>query len=128
MKTMKRKILFVDDDANLSQLLSKGLAAYGYETRMENDSTRALEAARAFKPDLIVLDVDMPGMDGGDVAHQLSEQKDTCSLPILFLTSLMVKDDAVRFEKTGETILSKPIRIVDLAQHIEKRLAATGRT
>ncbi len=40
MKAMKRKILFVDDNANLSQLLSKGLAAYGYETRMGNDSTQ----------------------------------------------------------------------------------------
>ncbi len=128
MKTMKRKILVVDDDANLSQLLSKGLTAYGYETRTENDSTCALAAVRAFKPDLLVLDVDMPVMDGGDVARQLSEQPDACNLPILFLTSLMSKEDAVRFEKTGETILAKPIRIVELAQHIEKRLAATGRT
>jgi CheY-like chemotaxis protein len=122
MKTSKRRILIVDDEVDLSLVVKTGLEALGYEVRSENEPSRTLQVARSFKPDLIVLDVCMPGKDGGDVAQELSDQKDVADIPIVFLTSLLSKNDAARSKEQGETILAKPISIAELAQCIEECL------
>jgi CheY-like chemotaxis protein len=122
MKTRKRRILLVDDDARLSRVLKLGLEASGYEVRSENESPRALQVVREFLPDLIVLDINMPGMDGGDVAQELRAQKDVGQTPFIFLTSLLCKQDPARPKALAETILSKPVSIVELKKCIEERL------
>ena len=122
MITRKQRILLVDDDVRLTQILKTGLKACGYEVRSENDSLRALQVVRAFKPDLIVLDVAMPGKDGGEVAQELRDQKDVGETPVIFLTSLLSKTDAARSKEQGETILAKPVSIVELTKCIEECL------
>jgi len=124
MKTNKRRILLVDDDVLLSQALKTGLEVCGYEVRSENEPGRALGAVRAFQPDLIVLDIAMPGKDGGEVAQELGGQKDVEKIPIIFLTSLVTKEEVARAEKHEETILAKPISVVELMKQIEARLGA----
>lgn len=123
MKTDKQRILLVDDDVRLSRVLKTGLEACGYEVRAENEAARALQVVRAFKPDLIVLDIAMPGKDGGEVAQELRDQKDVGNVPILFLTSLLCKNDVDRSQERSETILAKPVSIVELRKCIEKHLA-----
>jgi DNA-binding response OmpR family regulator len=127
MTTCKGRILLVDDDAQLSQVLRIGLEAQGYVTRSENQPGRALGVVREFKPDLIVLDIVMPGKDGGDVAQELSRQKDVAGIPVIFLSSLVSKEDAAKPRPGGETILAKPISIVELTKCIEERLGAKDR-
>ena len=123
MTTCKGRILLVDDDAQLTRVLRTALEAQGYVARAENNSRRALQAAREFKPDLIVLDVVMPGKDGGDVAQEFGGQKDIAKIPILFLTSLKSKDDPAQSRPDGETVLAKPIGIAELTKCIEERLS-----
>ena len=115
----KPKILLIDDDENLSQVLKDGLEARGFEVRTENDGRRALETVREFRPDLIVLDVVMPGTDGSEVAQDIRGHADVRDIPILFLSSLVSKT------KTGKAspYLAKPISILDLAKRIEERLS-----
>jgi DNA-binding response OmpR family regulator len=119
MNTTKRKILLIDNDVVLSKIVSYGLGMVGYEARVENDSSRALLAVRAFMPDLILLDVVMPDMDGGAVAQQLRAKADICRIPIIYFTSMLSKEEAARLAEQGERYLCKPMSIVMLKQYIE---------
>ena len=118
----KKKILLIDDNSHVTQVLSHGLTAVGYETSAENDPTRALQTALAFKPDLVLLDVDMPGMDGGDVMQELRSQREFRETPMIFLTSLATPQDTAARDDASETVLSKPITIVELTRQIEMKL------
>ncbi len=84
------KILIVDDDPKLSGLMHAILDNGGsYEVREENRSFAALNCARAFRPDLVILDVDMPGKSGGDLRAELSGDPALSSVPVLFVTPLV---------------------------------------
>src|SRR5437764_1022270 len=83
----KARILVIDDERGFTQLLRMALPEY--EVRIENDPTRALEAARQFRPHLILLDVLMPELDGGDVAAQLKLDSTLARVPIVFLTAIV---------------------------------------
>ena len=122
MKTSKRRILLVDDEVSLSQILKTGLEACGYEVQSENEPARALQVVRAFKPDLIVLDIQMPGKDGGKVEQELHDQEDVGKIPIIFLTGMLSKEDIARSEGEQARVLAKPVSIVELAKCIEERL------
>jgi two-component system OmpR family response regulator len=119
MNTIKRKIRLIDNDVVLSKLVSYGLGMVGYATRVENVSSHALLAVRAFMPDLILLDVVMPDLEGGAVAQQLRAKVDICRIPLVYFTSRVSPEEAARLTEQGERVLCKPMRIVRLKQHIE---------
>lgn len=109
---MKTRALIVDDDPNLSRLAAVILEQTNlFETRVETQSTRALAAARQFQPDIILLDVDMPGKDGGEVANDIRADATLAKTPILFLTALVSKSEAGQRPVTrgGSRFLSKPV-------------------
>ncbi|HET9418198.1 MAG TPA: response regulator [Chthoniobacterales bacterium] len=108
----KHKILIVDDDPKLSRLVKTILEkTNAYQVQEENRSSAALAAAKAFTPDLVLLDVDMPGKDGGDVARELQADSVLRQTPILFLTSLISHSEAGRgaVERGGMLFLAKPV-------------------
>ena len=107
MCMIKPKILIVDDDARLSTLMATILERAGYETRQENRSFAALSTAQKFQPDLILLDLNMPGKDGGTVAAEIRMEKPLSQTPIIFVTSLIGKSEAGICG--GDRFLSKPI-------------------
>ena len=121
----KKKLLLVDDEVSFTRLLKLNLERTGkFEVRTENKGTEAAQAARSFRPDLIILDVIMPDMDGSEVANRLKDDPLTRSIPILFLTAL-VKDQEI--ESTSGTIgghlfLAKPITTEQLVRTVEKIL------
>src|SRR6185503_21291437 len=72
----KKRVLIIDDEASFARMVKLNLEKSGeFEVRVENKPTYALAAAREFKPDLILLDVIMPAMDGGDVANQIKRDR-----------------------------------------------------
>lgn len=86
----KKKILMVDDDLDFSHLVKTKLQETGkYDVHVENLGSLGHQAAKMFKPDLIVLDVSMPDMDGSEVAEQIRDDKDIKDTPIVFLTSIV---------------------------------------
>lgn len=104
----KSRILVVDDDPKLSGLLAVILDRVGgYEVREENRSFAALQTARSFRPHLILLDVDMPGKDGGAVFNEISVDPVLNGTPIIFVTSLVSKAEAG--VRNGRRYLSKPV-------------------
>lgn len=123
--TDKIKILIVDDDVSISQLVQATLAKTRlYEVRVENRSRQALAVVKEFRPDLILLDVDMPGMDGGEVARQIRADESVRATAIIFFTSLLSQSEAGQalVERSGDQFLAKPIDPAVLIRSIESML------
>jgi CheY-like chemotaxis protein len=108
----KRRVLVVDDDMNLSRLAGMILESSGrYEVMIVNDSACALRVAVQFDPQVMLLDVDMPGKDGGELAREAAHDARLRDVPILFLTGLVSHGEAgsAAIESGGLRFLSKPV-------------------
>ena len=122
---IKSRILIVDDEPNLSGLVRLILQkTQRFEVRVENRSALALSAAREFRPDMVLLDVDMPGKDGGDVAREIQAEPGFRNVPILFLTSLISRSEAGEGEtiRGGQRYLAKPVQATVLVATIDRLL------
>jgi len=122
----KNKILIVDDEATITRLLKLNLETSGdYEVREENEGLKALAAARQFKPDLVLLDVMMPDMDGGDVAAQLQSDRLLKKIPIIFLTAAVKKEELTASGGVigGFPYIAKPLDMKGVLEQIELQLA-----
>ncbi|MBI4846071.1 MAG: response regulator [Candidatus Omnitrophica bacterium] len=121
----KKKILLVDDEESFTMMVMLNLEETGFlEVRMENKGTKAFEAAKEFKPDLIFLDVIMPDCAGPDIANQLSEDEDTKNIPIVFLTAVVTQEEAAEKEGNigGRTFIAKPVSVEKLLSFIKEKL------
>jgi CheY-like chemotaxis protein len=108
----KRRVLVVDDDVNLSRLAGMILEGSGkYEVMIVNQSARALAAAIHFKAEVMLLDVDMPGLGGGDLAREAALDSRLRDVPVLFLTGLVRPEEtnAGPIESGGMQFLAKPV-------------------
>ena len=91
----KKRILIIDDEASFTRMVKLNLEKTGaFEVREENRAAYALTAAREFKPDVILLDVIMPTMDGGDVAAHIRNDRNLKNTPIIFLTATVSQREA----------------------------------
>ena len=118
----KIRILAIDDEPGFTRLLK--LVLHHYEIREENDALRAFETARAFRPDLILMDVIMPGVDGGNLAARIRSDVMLKRVPIVFLTAVVSPEEAGNTAKTigGFAFLAKPVSPEVLEQCIEEHL------
>lgn len=125
MSTEKKRILVVDDEASITRLLKLNLEQTNdYDVRTENDATAALAAAEEFKPDLILLDVMMPEMDGGELAASFQANAKLKSVPIVFLTAAATKGEVyARGGKVGGLpFLAKPVELAEVIATIKQNL------
>ena len=119
----KKRILIVDDEISITNVFKVIIERTGkYEVRTETHGSRAFSVAKEFKPDLILLDIMMPDLDGGEVAAELREYEETCKIPIVFVSAAITKQDV---ENTGGVqggypILAKPVHVTELMKSIEK--------
>ena len=121
----KTRILIIDDEASVTRSIRINLEALGaYEVCPENYARSALQTAREFRPDLILLDVMMPEMDGGAVAAQLQGDPLLKDTPIVFLTALVSNEETKRREAHigGMNYLAKPVDLAELTRAIEAHL------
>ena len=119
----KKRILLVDDEKSFTTLLKLNLEETGdYEVQVENWAEDALETAKAFKPDLILLDLIMPRMPGGNVAAQMSEDPELKSTPIVFLTAAVRKQQVEENEGIicERPCLAKPATLEMVVAAIDK--------
>jgi DNA-binding response OmpR family regulator len=120
---MKRRILIVEDNAGLASVLSDNLALEGFDVDTVGDGDLAITAARAFAPDLIVLDVKLPGKDGFELCGLLRQGRRT---PIIMLTARSQKDDRIRGLKLGaDDYVTKPFDLEELLARIHAVLRRT---
>jgi len=122
----KRRILIVDDDRDSTHLIKILLEKIShYLVLEENDAAKAHESTRDFRPDLILLDIMMPQIDGGDIAAQIDADPGLQRTPIIFLTALVTKAEAkAGLHIQGHPVLAKPIDIPELINRIEENLPA----
>ncbi|MCK9380653.1 MAG: response regulator [Sulfuritalea sp.] len=120
-----KRILVVDDDPAIRRMTKLGLESAGaYTVFMENLGVRAVETARSCRPDLILLDIMMPDMDGSDVATALQEDPELRHIKLVFLTALLSKSQET---KSGEHIvIAKPVTTQELVAIIEQELGPAG--
>jgi DNA-binding response OmpR family regulator len=118
MTEQKLKILVVDDEASIGQILKAGLEMHGFTVRYEARSTDTIKACLEFHPDLVLLDVDMPVKDGGVVASELRSHPTLQRIPVIFLTSLVSKEETGKRNASREMFLSKQIPVAELVARI----------
>ncbi|MAS92440.1 MAG: response regulator [Verrucomicrobiales bacterium] len=125
---MARKVLLIDDESGFTELLKMNLEKSGaYEVQIENDSTKAVTKALSFLPDVILLDVVMPGMDGGDVQAQLQSNPTLSKVPVIMLTALVdsaeLSEGAVA-QSGSSIVLPKPVDLDLLMRVLEESTTA----
>lgn len=125
---MKKRILVVDDEQECALVLKLGLEATGcYVVEQEHDALAAVESARVFDPDLIVLDVMMPDLDGGEVAARLRADHVLHEVPVIFLTALVSRADVfanpLGVACAGHTFLPKGAPLRQIIDCIESHWA-----
>lgn len=127
----KKKILVVDDDVPLADSMKLVLEDTGnFDVCVETDSVSALATARNFQPDVVLLDIVMPGLDGGDVSAQLKQDPFLSSVPIIIVTALVANSEAGRddgIDSGGQMMIAKPVRFRKLLHAIETTLVASVR-
>ena len=115
----RKKILIVDDDPVSLWMLEKILLLEGYWVVKAYNGKEALSFANTYNPDLIILDIVMPVMDGTETAEKLEKNPRTKNIPVLFLTSLISKNDELGKSAKDRRFLAKPIDKEKLLEEIE---------
>jgi two-component system, OmpR family, response regulator len=118
-------LLVVDDEESLCEMVSSALRFAGYTVRTAADGVAALRSVKAEPPDLVVLDVNMPEMDGFEVCRRL--RRDGVDVPVIFLTARDdIDDKRTGFRHGGDDYLTKPFSLEELGLRIEALLRRTG--
>ena len=119
----KRNILVVDDTPDNLRLLSAMLTAQGFEVRKALNGKMALTACQMVLPDVILLDINMPGMDGYEVCQQLKADDKTCEVPVIFISALDdVVDKVKAFDVGGVDYIAKPFHGAEVVLRIENQI------
>jgi two-component system OmpR family response regulator len=119
------RLLVVDDEPNIVELLSASLRFAGFEVETAAGGIEAVEAARSFRPDLLVLDVMMPGLDGFGVVRRLRQEGDRT--PVLFLTAKDATEDKVQgLTLGGDDYVTKPFSLEEVVARIRAVLRRTA--
>jgi len=122
------KVLVVDDEPEITEIVEAFLSEAGYRVTVENSAAAALTKARALHPDVILLDIMMPGMDGYEICRQLKEDKEFADTPVIFLTGKDRNDDRGRsFESGGDMFIKKPFSCERLLEIVNIVLMSTGK-
>jgi CheY-like chemotaxis protein len=118
------KILIVEDDTTIRMLLKKFLTREGFETILAEDGLMGVELAKKVDPDLIILDVVMPQMDGITASRLIKSYKPLSNVPIVFLTAAVADEDIERAQKThAEVYITKPFDTKELIRVVKELLA-----
>lgn len=126
----KKKILFVEDNEGITKVVTLVLESTNrYEVRVEHKGKEVINAAREFKPDLILMEDVLPDLDGTEVASLLMKERDLKDIPIIFLTTRLIPKDSAEDSRIigGYTFLMKPANTDRLIECMEQKLKATRR-
>ena len=129
MNTFEKKILIVDNEPELTDLIAIALETMGrFRVHTENDPARAVAAAKDFLPDLIVMDIKMPDLDGADVAIRLQADPSLCETPIVFLTGAVTVPQIVTHgcRPRGLRFLPKTMPLESLVAVLREILRDSG--
>ena len=123
---MAKRILVVEDDRTSQRLTEYTLKQAGYEISIASDGIDGLKRAREDHPDLVLLDIMLPGMDGYEVCHRLRQDPETATLPILMISAKAHQEDKDTGIKVGADVyLTKPVEPSEILAKVESLLSNT---
>ena len=121
------KILIVEDNALNIKLFCDLLAAHGHQPEAVTDSREALDAARAFEPDLVITDIQLPHVSGLDLIRLIRKDEQLARVPIMAVTAYSAQGDEERIRAAGaQAYVSKPISVVKFAQTVDELLTISS--
>lgn len=119
------KVLYVEDELSLSRIVTDTLQHQGYSVHLETDGSKVLSAFNYFEPDICVLDIMLPGIDGYSLCRQIRNRFP--KLPVIFLTAKTETADLVKgFDSGGTDYIRKPFSIEELIVRIQNQLQLLG--
>ena len=120
----KKKILIADDETDILKVLEKRLETAGYAVVAAENGNDAIRLAKSERPDLILLDINMPGMDGAEAKKILKDEPSTKKIPVIFLTALITKKEEISSgHKIGDNFfIAKPYDYEELLRQIKRHL------
>ena len=122
-----RRILVVEDNELNMKLFNDLLESQGYEVIQTRDGLSALELARTHRPDLILMDIQLPEVSGIDVTKWLKEDEELRHIPVIAVTAFAMKGDQERIRESGcEAYISKPISVADFLETVRGFLERSG--
>lgn len=121
----QKRILLIDDHQTVFRLLEAIVRIKGYQLLYADSGQRGIVMAREEQPDMILLDVMMPDLDGFKVCQYLKDSEETKHIPVMFLTARGAEDDLATGRKAGaDGFMTKPFQTIDVLNQIETMLAA----
>lgn len=118
---IKKKILIVEDEESLLKLESILLTSKGYEVHGVGDGQAALDAVTRIKPDLVLLDIMLPEIDGFEVCRRIKSNNDTRHIPVVMLTAKKSREDMARGEQVGaDWYITKPFKSAMVIETIQR--------
>jgi len=121
------RILLIDDHQTVFKLLEAIVRIKGYKLLYADCGQQGIVMAREEQPDLILLDVMMPDLDGFKVCQYLKDNEETRHIPVMFLTARGAEDDLVTGRKAGaDGFMTKPFQTMDVLSQVERLLAGKG--
>jgi len=127
-KVKTAKVLVVDDEPEITEVIEAFLQSSGYEVFTENSPVVVVERVKEYKPDIILLDIMMTGMDGYQICEELKKEEDTRNIPVLFLTGKDSRDDSGKsFQVGGDMFIKKPFSGERLLEIINIVLVSIGK-
>jgi DNA-binding response OmpR family regulator len=128
IKVNTAKILVIDDEPQVTEIVETFLASAGHTVYVDNVAASGLKKAKNLKPDLILLDIMMPEIDGYDICNNLKNDPQTANIPVLFLTGKDRGDDMGRsFQVGGDMFIKKPFSCDRLLEIINIILMSTAK-
>tara|TARA_B100001750_G_C15510148_1_gene603068 strand:- start:1636 stop:2037 length:402 start_codon:yes stop_codon:yes gene_type:complete len=123
LKLMSHKIMIVEDNELNMKLFNDLLEAHGYKTVTTRDGTKAVDIAMAEKPDLILMDIQLPEVSGLDITRQIKDNDELKSIPIIAITAFAMKGDEDKIRECGcNGYVSKPISITTFIETVRDHL------
>lgn len=123
LQSIPKKILIVEDNELNMKLFSDLLGAHGYETRETREGLKAIAIAKKYKPDLILMDIQLPEVSGLEVTKWIKNDKSLADIPVVAVTAFAMKGDEKRIKDGGcQAYISKPIAVSSFLATIRKFL------
>ncbi len=121
LQIMPKKVLIVEDNELNMKLFHDLLEAHGYDTAHTREGLKAIELAKSYKPDLILMDIQLPGISGLEVTKWIKDDKALADIPVVAVTAFAMKGDEKRIRAGGcEAYIAKPIAVAQFLETVRK--------
>lgn len=126
-KVMGKRILIIEDSPSQTQMLKQLLTKYGFETSTAGDGKEGLEKVKLIKPDLVLLDIVMPDMNGFQVARQITQNPKNAHIPVIVVSTKSMATDKLWAKRQGASdYVTKPVNEEELLSKIRQHLLAVS--